>query len=329
MVTCRTKWDRSHCKKVSSDEQHKAVLLEEVLVALNIKANGNYIDATFGRGGHARAILSQLDSHGQLLALDRDSQAISAAAALTSDPRFHIEQAPFSEIVSIASKYDLLGKVDGILFDLGVSSPQLDNAERGFSFQHDGPLDMRMDRQSGQSAAQWLASADEKEIANVIKTYGEERFSRRIARRIVQTREEQEIDTTAKLAAIVSQAIPKYEPGKHPATRTFQAIRIFINNELDELRQALDQVLTVLRQGGRLLFISFHSLEDRMVKQCIRKLAKGDPYPPDMPVTDDALNPVLKIIGKPVRPTDSEIQGNPRARSATLRVAEYLGGHDG
>ncbi|HEX20276.1 MAG TPA: 16S rRNA (cytosine(1402)-N(4))-methyltransferase RsmH, partial [Acidiferrobacteraceae bacterium] len=207
---------------MGSDEQHKAVLLEEVLVALNIKTNGNYIDATFGRGGHARAILSRLDSHGQLLALDRDPQAISAAAELSSDPRFHIEQSPFSGIASVASKYGLLGKVDGILFDLGVSSPQLDTAERGFSFQHDGPLDMRMDCKSGQSAAQWLASADEKEIANVIKTYGEERFAKRIARRIVQTREEQEIDTTAKLAAIVSQAIPKYEPGKHPATRTFQ-----------------------------------------------------------------------------------------------------------
>jgi len=314
---------------VGSDEQHKAVLLEEVLVALNIKTNGNYIDATFGRGGHARAILSQLDSHGQLLALDRDPQAISAAAELGSDPRFRIEQAPFSGIASIAGKYGLLGKVDGILFDLGVSSPQLDTAERGFSFQQDGPLDMRMDCQSGQSAAQWLASAQEKEIADVIKTYGEERFARRIARRIVQARTEQDIHTTMQLAAIVSQAIPKYEPGKHPATRTFQAIRIFINNELDELRQALDQVLAVLRQGGRLLFISFHSLEDRMVKQCMRKWVKGDPYPPDMPVTDDALNPLLKIIGKPVRPTESEIKDNPRARSATLRVAEYLGGHDG
>jgi len=311
---------------VSSGE-HRPVLLEEALTALNIRADGRYVDGTFGRGGHSGAILARLGPEGRLLALDKDPAAVAEGERrFGDDPRFVIRQTSFAEIGEVTRTLGWLGKVDGILLDLGVSSPQLDDAERGFSFRHDGPLDMRMDPTRGPSAAEWLAEASEQEIARVLKEYGEERFARRIARAIVQARAEVPIETTGRLASIVAAAVPNREPGKDPATRSFQAIRIFINRELADLQAFLDQVLAVLAPGGRLAVISFHSLEDRLVKRFIREQEKGDRFPPDLPVTAAQLQPRLRAVGKPIRPSETEVRENPRARSAILRVAERLAG---
>ncbi len=303
---------------------HKAVLLDEALAALSIQPAGIYIDGTFGRGGHSGAILQQLGSSGRLLAVDKDPEAILSAEQFSSDERFSIIKDSFAVLGDVATAAGIYGQVNGLLLDLGVSSPQLDDAERGFSFSQDGPLDMRMDPDSGQSAAAWLARAEADDIAKVLKEYGEERFAKRIARAIVTAREEQAITTTARLADIVSKANPAWERGKHPATRSFQAIRIFINRELDDLLACLDQVLPMLAVGGRLAVISFHSLEDRIVKRFIRDLARGDRFPPGVPVTQDQVKPQLKMIGKAIRSGQQELSENVRARSATLRVAEKL-----
>ena len=314
---------------MSGVEKHRPVLLEEALQGLNIKANGYYVDGTFGRGGHSGALLARLDQDGRLLALDKDPAAIAEAEQRFGDEsRFTIHQASFANLKHEVDTMGWLGQVDGILLDLGVSSPQLDDASRGFSFQQQGPLDMRMDPTQGQSAADWLATAKEQDIARVLKEFGEERFAKRIARAIVTTRQEQAITTTGQLAAIVAAAVPTREPGKDPATRSFQAIRIFINKELDDLKACLDDVLEVLKPGGRLVVISFHSLEDRMVKRFIREQEKGDSYPPDLPVTQLQLHPRLRAVGKPVRPGDEEVSTNPRARSAIMRVAERLAGDE-
>jgi 16S rRNA (cytosine1402-N4)-methyltransferase len=299
-------------------------MLEEALTGLAIRPNGIYLDGTFGRGGHSRAILSQLQQ-GRLIAMDKDPRAIEAGESLmASEPRFAIQRASFAAMKQVAEQSACLGKVDGILLDLGVSSPQLDDAERGFSFQHDGPLDMRMDPHSGLSAAAWLAAAKEQEIADVLKEYGEERFAKRIARAIVKARLEAPIDTTKKLAAIVAAANPKWEKGKDPATRSFQAIRIFINQELEDLKTCLADVMEILAPGGRLVVISFHSLEDRIVKRFIREQSKGDQYPLDLPIAHVQLNVKMKAVGKAVKPGRAEIQANPRARSAVMRIAEKL-----
>ena len=304
---------------------HETVLQQEAVSALNVRPDGRYVDATFGRGGHARAILDTLGAEGSLLALDRDPEAIAAAQELMAqDPRVHAMKTPFGTLGSALSKMRLLGKVDGILFDLGVSSPQLDNPERGFSFMRDGPLDMRMDSEAKLSAAEWLADAPEKKIADVIYQLGEERYSRRIARAIVKVRTDMAITRTSQLADIVKQAHPAWEKHKHPATRTFQAIRMHINNELSELESALEVVLSSLATGGRLVVISFHSLEDRMVKKFMARCAKGDAFPRGVPVTAEQLKPALKLIGRPMRPTADEVQVNSRARSAVMRTAEKL-----
>lgn len=304
---------------------HKAVLLDESLAALVIRPAGIYVDGTFGRGGHSGAILEQLGPEGRLLAVDKDPEAIaSAQQQFSGDDRFTIVRGTFAKLGEVASQAGIAGEVDGLLLDLGVSSPQLDDAERGFSFTQDGPLDMRMDPDSGQSAEAWLASAEADEIAKVLKEYGEERFARRIARAIVAAREEQVITTTGRLAEIVTAANPAWERGKNPATRSFQAIRIFINRELDDLRICLEQVLPVLAVGGRMAIISFHSLEDRIVKRFIREHARGDRFPPGVPVTQDQVKPRLKIVSKVIRSSEKELAENVRARSATLRVAEKL-----
>ena len=304
---------------------HETVLKQEAVSALNVRPNGRYVDATFGRGGHARAILDTLGVEGSLLVLDRDPEAIAAAQGLMAqDPRVKAMKTPFGALENVLSEARLLGKVDGILFDLGVSSPQLDEPERGFSFMRDGPLDMRMDKGAKPSAAEWLADAPEKQIADVIYQLGEERYSRRIARTIVKVRTEMAITRTSQLADIVKQAPPAWEKHKHPATRTFQAIRMHINNELPELDSALEVALKSLATGGRLVVISFHSLEDRMVKKFMARCAKGDIFPRGVPVTAEQLKPSLKLIGRPVRPTADEVQVNSRARSALMRTAEKL-----
>ncbi len=306
---------------------HRPVLLEEALQGLNINADGIYVDGTFGRGGHSGSILARLSDAGRLLALDKDPEAIAEARRrFGDDDRFAIEQCSFARLGQAVEGYGWLGQVDGILLDLGVSSPQLDDAERGFSFQNEGPLDMRMDPGSGESAAQWLATASENDIVRVLKVYGEERFARRIARAILARRSEAPLQTTTELAALIAEAVPVREKGKDPATRSFQAIRIHINKELEDLEACLNQSIDVLKPGGRLVVISFHSLEDRRVKRFIREQQKGDDFPPDMPVTQDQLNPRLRSIGKAIRASRDEVDTNPRARSAIMRVAERLTG---
>ena len=305
--------------------EHRPVLLDEAIDGLAIKADGLYVDGTFGRGGHSRAILNKLNENGCLLAIDKDPAAIATAEKdFVGDQRFVLRQGSFAMLGDFVKELGWNGKVDGILLDLGVSSPQLDTAERGFSFQQDGPLDMRMNPEQGISAAQWLAEADDKEIAQVLKEYGEERFAKRIARKIVETRVESPLQTTRQLAKLIAEASPTKEKGKDPATRSFQAIRIFINQELDDLKHCLPQTLDALTPGGRLAVISFHSLEDRIVKRFIREQVKGDDFPPDLPVTQEQLKPKMKSIGKAVRASDAELDVNPRARSAVLRVAEKL-----
>jgi 16S rRNA (cytosine1402-N4)-methyltransferase len=304
---------------------HDSVLLQPAIEGLRIDPAGIYIDCTFGRGGHSREILDALSDRGRLLAIDRDPEAVAYGLKMFGqDARFRIVQESFAMLGEVSEQAGLMGRVDGILLDLGVSSPQLDEAGRGFSFTKDGPLDMRMDPDSGVSAAEWLAQAEMKQIAEVLKTYGEERHARRIARAIVEARQETPITTTLQLAQIVSHANPAWEKNKHPATRSFQAIRIYINAELDALRRALQSVLEVLSIGGRLVVISFHSLEDRIVKRFMRDQAKGDSFPPGVPVTNDRLLPRLRLVGKAVRPGENETSANPRARSAVLRVAERL-----
>lgn len=305
--------------------QHLPVLLKEAVTALAIKPDGFYVDGTFGRGGHSRAILQQLNDDGRLLGLDRDPQAIIAGQVLAEeDSRFSIEHCAFSQLSDVIHQRLWQQRIDGVLLDIGVSSPQLDEAARGFSFMQDGPLDMRMDTSAGISAAQWLAQAEEVEIATVIKTLGEERYGKRIARAIVEQRQQTPLTTTRQLAELIDKASPSRDKFKHPATRTFQAIRIFINNELDELSSALEQAIDVLAIGGRLAVISFHSLEDRIVKRFLRDEAKGDDLPAHFPIRAAELNPRLKIVGKAVQASDAEVAANPRARSAVLRVAEKL-----
>lgn len=302
-------------------DQHRPVLLEETLAALDIRPDGAYLDATFGRGGHSRAILARLGPCGRLLALDRDPEAVRHGQTW-KDPRFHIAHATFAALRQTAHTHGIFA-ADGVLFDLGVSSPQLDTPERGFSFRQDAPLDMRMDSSSGPTAAEWLNDANEEEIARVVREYGEERFAKSVARAIVAARAVSPITTTGELARICAQAVRSREPGQDPATRTFQAIRIHLNRELEELAQALPQAVDLLRPGGRLAVISFHSLEDRLVKRFMRAEEKGAEIPPEIPLTRDAL-PVgrLRVVGKAIRPAAAEAAANPRARSAVLRVAE-------
>jgi 16S rRNA (cytosine1402-N4)-methyltransferase len=304
---------------------HVPVLLDEVMQALKVQPDGVYVDATYGRGGHSEAILSRLGRRGRLIALDRDPQAAhDAQRRFGVDERFRFHAQPFSRIGAVATDEQVSGKVNGILFDLGVSSPQLDNASRGFSFRLDGALDMRMDPAHGESAAAWLNRVAEGELARVIRDLGEERFAKRVARAIVRARTESPIDTTARLAGIVRDAIPTRERGKDAATRTFQAIRLHVNRELEEIRDALPQALDSLAAHGRLAVISFHSLEDRIVKQFMRHEARGAQPPPGVPVRASEITVRLAVIGKAMKPSAGEIARNPRARSAVLRVAERL-----
>ncbi len=311
---------------MTTQAKHRPVLLDEALVALNMEPAGCYVDGTFGRGGHSGAMLDSLNEAGKLLALDKDPEAIEAAnQRFADDPRVVIRQDSFAMMAQHVAALGWTNQVDGILLDLGVSSPQLDDARRGFSFQKEGPLDMRMNPQQGQSAAEWLAGAREQDIVKVLKKYGEERFARRIARAIIQAGREKPVITTKQLADIVAQANPAWEKGKDPATRSFQAIRIYINRELDDLEQVMAQATGILKPGGRLVVISFHSLEDRRVKRFMRDAARGDAFPPDLPVTQAQLNPSLRLVGKAVRAGEAELAQNPRARSAIMRVAERLG----
>ncbi|MFM2484821.1 16S rRNA (cytosine(1402)-N(4))-methyltransferase RsmH [Celerinatantimonas yamalensis] len=306
---------------------HKTVLLNEAVDALNIQADGVYVDGTFGRGGHSREILSQLGEAGRLLVIDRDPQAIQIAEKLAADdPRVTVLKGPFSKIEHYIRELNLAGLVNGVLFDLGVSSPQLDDAERGFSFLRDGPLDMRMDPTQGQSAAQWLETVEFDDLVWVLKTFGEERFAKRITTAVIERRQVQPVSSTVELAELISQAMPVKEKHKHPATRSFQAIRIFINSELDEIDQALQGAVNILAPLGRLSVISFHSLEDRMVKRFIRHQQKGQEYPRGLPLTDAQLSEgrTLKAIGKARKPSALEIEQNSRSRSSVLRVAERL-----
>ncbi|ENY72900.1 S-adenosyl-methyltransferase MraW [Aeromonas diversa CDC 2478-85] len=305
--------------------EHITVLLDEAVEGLAIKPDGIYVDGTFGRGGHSRLILQQLGPTGRLIAIDRDPQAIAEASTI-DDPRFEIVHGPFSGVAGYIAERGLTGKIDGFLMDLGVSSPQLDDADRGFSFMKDGPLDMRMDPTSGQSAAEWLAHADIDDIAWVLKTFGEERFAKKIARAIVHDRDETPFTRTRQLAEMIARVNPSKEKGKHAATRSFQAIRIYINSELDEIESALNASLAMLKPGGRLSVISFHSLEDRLVKHFIRKHEKGPEIPHGLPLTEAQLkgDRKLKAVGKALKPSDNEINQNSRSRSSVLRVAERL-----
>ena len=310
----------------TNEFKHISVLLEECITALAIKPDGIYIDATFGRGGHSNHILNTLGDRGQLIAFDRDPQAIEAAKRFSSDPRFSIIHSPFGDMAMEIEKLGLTGKIDGVLMDLGVSSPQLDDAERGFSFLRDGPLDMRMDTSRGESAADWLAKAEEQDIAQVIKEFGEEKFGKRIAHAIVNTRVTTPITRTAQLAKIIDEAVPVKDKFKHPATRAFQGIRIYINAELEQLRVGLKAATEVLAKEGRLAVSSFHSLEDRLVKRFIKEQSRGKVVPHNLPITQAEIDEdkVLKALGKAIKPSQYEIENNVRSRSSVLRVAEKL-----
>jgi len=308
-------------------DQHIPVMLNEAVNGLVTSASGIYVDATFGRGSHTRAILNKLNSDGRLIAFDKDPEAIAHAKQnFAQDQRFTIIHSSFVHLQTCLTELEIIGKVNGILFDLGVSSPQLDNPERGFSFMRAGKLDMRMDTTRGVDAMTWIAKVDEKELADVLWNYGEEKFSRRIARAVVAARQETPITTTGQLADIIKFAMPKPKKphDKHPATRSFQAIRIAVNEELTELPKALDQALEALMTGGRLSVISFHSLEDRIVKQFMKQHEKGQEIPRGLPIKGSTFNARLKTLGKPVKPGDDELNFNPRARSAILRIAEKL-----
>lgn len=307
--------------------EHTTVLLTEALQALDIKADGIYVDCTFGRGGHSSGILQQLGESGRLLAFDRDPAAIASAQAqeLLQDQRFALHYGGFAELLVTTARYGYQGKVDGILLDLGVSSPQLDEDARGFSFMRNGPLDMRMDFQQGLSAADYLQQVDETELTRVLFEYGEERFAKRIAKAIVSQRETSPLTTTAELAKLIEGAMPFRDKHKHPATRSFQAIRIAVNQELEQLREGLDQALQVLASGGRLVVISFHSLEDRIVKRFIRDECGRKHNPGRLPVKEqDIEQGLLRKIGGSVRAGQQEIKNNPRARSAIMRIAERI-----
>lgn len=305
--------------------KHKTVLLDEAVDLLIQRQDGVYVDGTFGRGGHSRLILSQLAEAGRLIGFDKDPEAIAVANQLAQeDDRFEIEHNSFASLSEVMKRRDLVGKVSGVLVDLGVSSPQLDDAERGFSFLKSGPLDMRMNPSAGQSAADWVNTADEAEIARVLWEYGEERFSRRIARAVVARRQESPITDTLDLANIISQSVPKKDKFKHPATRSFQAIRIHVNNELGDLEALLEQSLEVLEPGGSLVVISFHSLEDRIVKRFMKDQVKGKSLPKGLPITDDQIARTMKLACKASKPGEEEVKENPRARSAVLRAAIKL-----
>ncbi|MGC3872066.1 16S rRNA (cytosine(1402)-N(4))-methyltransferase RsmH [Halomonas sp. GXIMD04776] len=307
-----------------TDYRHASVLLEGAVDTLIHDADGVYLDGTFGRGGHARAILARLGGGGRLLAIDRDPQALAEARRI-KDQRFSMHADIFSRLGDIAREQGVHGQLAGILLDVGVSSPQLDDPERGFSFLRDGPLDMRMDPDSGESAAQWLSHASESDIAWVFKTYGEERFAKRMARAIVERRRQAPITRTGDLAELLKAAHPAWEKGKHPATRAFQALRIHVNRELEELDVALEAALAALAPGGHLVVISFHSLEDRRVKRFIRHHVRGDTHlPRGMPVRDDQLARRLEPLGKARRPGREEVEDNPRARSAVMRAARKI-----
>lgn len=311
---------------MSQNYAHQSVLLQEAIDGLNIRPDGIYVDGTFGRGGHSRQILARLGSNGRLIAIDRDPQAIAAAQTLAEDPRFSIIHGGFGELARYIEELGLTGKIDGVLLDLGVSSPQLDDAVRGFSFLRDGPLDMRMDNSKGQTAAEWLARADVEDMAWVFKTYGEEKNARHIARCIVADRDSTPFLRTKDLAALIERITKHRERNKHPATRVFQAIRIYINSELEQIQQALDGALTVLAPAGRLSVISFHSLEDRLVKRFMRRYSQAEEVPYGLPITEAQLQQgrKLKTLGKAIKPSDAELDVNARARSSVLRLAERL-----
>jgi 16S rRNA (cytosine1402-N4)-methyltransferase len=310
---------------VSQDLVHATVLLNEAVAALQVKPDGVYVDGTFGRGGHSRLILRQLGDQGRLIALDKDPAAVGVAQTI-SDGRFRIVHSGFEHLREVLRALEI-EKLDGVLLDLGVSSPQLDDAQRGFSFRFDAPLDMRMDTSRGETVAQWLSEVDEGLLAEVIGDYGEERFARKIARALVIARQESPILTTRQLSEIVAKNVHSREPGKNPATRTFQALRIYINRELEELESVLPQCMDSLKVGGRMAVISFHSLEDRIVKRFMRDMAQGDHLPRNLPIrAADIPQGKLKLVGKAIHASAQELESNPRARSAVLRVAEYTGG---
>lgn len=306
--------------------EHIPVMVEEVLQGLNLKPDGIYVDGTFGRGGHSEAILQKLGQNGRLIAFDKDPDAAKVALVLSKrDPRFSFYSGSFEQLLSFCKEQNLSKKIDGILLDLGVSSPQLNEAKRGFSFQSDGPLDMRMDTSKGSSAAEWINSVEESELAEVLKIYGEERFYKRIAHAIILARSFEPITTTQQLATVIVKANPAWEKRKHPATRSFQAIRIFINRELEELSACLEQALEVLAVEGRLVVISFHSLEDRLVKRFIQKHERGvSLLPAKFPVAPKEFNSLLRRVGRKQLPSSKEISKNVRSRSAILRVAERV-----
>lgn len=307
-----------------SDLAHTTVLLNETVDGCVVDPDGVYVDGTFGRGGHSRLLLSKLSSNGKLIGFDKDPLAIASGKELEAeDARFRIVQSSFADMKDELARIGI-DQVNGILLDLGVSSPQLDDAERGFSFMKDGPLDMRMNPDAGLSAAEWVAETAEAEIARVLKEYGEERFAKRMARALVEARKMEDITRTSRLAEIIKQANPAWEKHKHPATRAFQAIRIAVNNELGDLENVLADSVDLLLPGGRLSVISFHSLEDRMVKRFIRAQEKGKDLPPGLPVMEDQLGKTMKKIGKAIMPGREEIERNQRARSAVLRIAERL-----
>jgi 16S rRNA (cytosine1402-N4)-methyltransferase len=302
---------------------HQSVLLEEALESLNIRPSGNYIDATFGRGGHSRAILQRLNEEGRMIAFDRDPEAVAYGKQQFADePRLTIEHCNFDQVADVVKRHGLSKKIDGVLMDLGVSSPQLDDAERGFSFLRSGSLDMRMDTSQGETARQWLARVKPADLIHVLKKYGEEKFARRIASAIVETREKREIKETSDLAEIISNAIPLKEKNKHPATRSFQAIRICINDELQAIERGLQGAVSVLALGGRLSVISFHSLEDRIVKRFMRDISSRPKLPAGFPVMEADIEVPFRLVGKPVVAGAEELKQNPRARSARLRVLE-------
>ncbi len=311
----------------ASAYRHITVLLDEAVEQLALRADGCYVDGTFGRGGHSRLILEGLGDQGRLLGFDKDPLAIATGNALAAeDGRFVIVQRSFADMGDELAARQLTDQVQGVLLDLGVSSPQLDDPTRGFSFLNDGPLDMRMNPDAGISAAQFIATADVEEIARVFKEYGEERFAKRMARAVVERRAVKPFERTADLAAVLTEANPAWEKGKNPATRAFQGLRIHVNNELGDLERGLDAALESLAVGGRLVVISFHSLEDRIVKQFMRKHAKGeaDNLPRHLPIIPKAFEPRLKLLGKPIFASDAEVKANPRSRSAVMRVAEKL-----
>jgi 16S rRNA (cytosine1402-N4)-methyltransferase len=304
--------------------QHQPVLLDEVLAGLDIRADGKYLDGTFGRGGHSRAILSRLSGQGRLVALDKDPEAVAAGKEmLGDDPRFSIVQGNYAEMERMVRDWGLEGDLDGILLDLGVSSPQLDNPERGFSFMGDGPLDMRMNPLQGMTAAEWLAEVPERELTQVFWEFGEERHARRIARSIVTARQQRRLETTGQLAQLIESTVGRREKNKHPATRCFQAIRIKINNELADLALGLEAAIKGLRPGGKLVVISFHSLEDRLVKRSMREAARPGGVRRNIPAHPD-WKPSLRLMGNAVKPSQVELSVNPRARSAVMRVAEKI-----